>query len=147
MSDDLRCAYASAQDAARHSDILMWQVTSITWGANVVLMGFVLQSIGDHKTRPLAAVTVSIIAIALTLFVAHFFRIAKVGQGIAYEICRDIEAQLQFPEKRRVHTRIDEVYSRGVWPKAKHCVWLITALFLVFWIGVLVAASRSQCAS
>ncbi len=38
--------YQTAQDSAEHHDALLWNVTAIIWGANLVLIGFVLQSIG-----------------------------------------------------------------------------------------------------
>ncbi len=135
--DRTALVYRSAQESARHSDILMWQLTAITWGADVLLLGMAMRAVEEGLTYRRMTIATSIIGIALTLFVAHFFRIAKIGQKLSYDVCREIEDK--FPnQKLRLHTRIHEVYERGVWPKAKHCVWLITGLFLVFWVGILV---------
>jgi len=138
-NETARFIYESSLESARHSDILMWQVTAIIWGANILLLGFVSEAIEKQPSSRSITIGLSVLGIVLTLFVAHFFRIAKIGQGIAYETCRRIEEHFA-KDDLRLCTNIHYVYDRAVWPKAKHCVWFITVLFVLLWIGALLIA-------
>jgi len=145
QEETARLVYESSLESARHSDILMWQVTAIIWGANILLLGFVSEALEKQKSRPPITIGLSALGVVLTLFVAHFFRIAKIGQGIAYETCRRIEKD--FPVDLRLCTNIHDVYDPAVWPKAKRCVWFITILFLLLWIGILLFAHSANSAN
>jgi hypothetical protein len=111
--DIAKLVYERAEENAYHDDLLMWEVTSIVWGANTLLLGFILEAIGHAKARPLI-IAVSIIGIFLTVFVFRFFMLGKIGQRVAYNLCHDIEQE--FPEDLRLHTRIRETYEEGVTP-------------------------------
>ena len=43
--------YEKAQDSAQHHDGIVWSVISMTWAAEMVLLGFVVSSIEkcDHR--------------------------------------------------------------------------------------------------
>lgn len=131
-NEAILAVYESAQESARHSDILMWQVAAIIWGANAVLMGFIFDAIGEKHLYRGAAVA-SLVGLALTFFVLYFFSIAKIAQRIAYEKCREIECE--FPEAIRLHSKIHCVYEGSVRLKAKDCVVLLTVMFSLVWLG------------
>ena len=38
-----RCIYESAQETARHNDAIIFEVATIVWSANTLLMGFILE--------------------------------------------------------------------------------------------------------
>jgi hypothetical protein len=127
-----------AEQNAYHDDLLMWQVASITWGANTVLLGLVLAAI-DNSQALIFVVSSSVVGLVLTLFVDHFWRLGKIGQAIAYEMCRHIEKE--FPADLRLHSKIDEVYvaktRQFLTGRAKNWVHGITVMFVIFWLGVL----------
>ena len=141
--------YERSQETFHHDDTFMWEVASIIWGANTLLLGFTLEAIHDPLARPLIIAT-SVIAIALTFFVNHFFSLAKVGQHIAHEMCRAIEAKF-FPAELALHTKIHEKYENPcsrVWfcfyAKSRTWVHWITWLFVAVWLFVLCWAVRLQ---
>jgi hypothetical protein len=102
--------YERSEENAYHDDILMWEVTSITWGANTLLLGFILEALDKPEARPLIMV-VSVVGIILTIFVARFFYLGKIGQRIAYGICQDIEKD--FSEELSLHSKIHKGYNRA----------------------------------
>lgn len=139
-----------ASESAYHADILMWELASIIWGANTLLLGFILEAIDNAHAR-LLIIPTCVVGVVLTLFVAHLFHLGKIGQGIAYGMCREIERD--FPEKLRLHSTIHADYenpARRSWlfgivrGKAKHWVGVITVLFLCLWLGTLAWAIRLE---
>jgi hypothetical protein len=139
----VKLVYERAEENAYHDDVLMWEVTSIVWGANTLLLGFILEAISHSEALPLI-IAVSIIGIFLTVFVFHFFLLGKIGQRSAYNLGHDIEQD--FPEELRLHTRIRETYEKGVAPcelwgdrigRARRWVVALTAVFLAGWLFVL----------
>jgi hypothetical protein len=142
MPDDLDLhkfwtVYERAQDAAFHSDEVMWQVTAIIWGANTVLLGFVLEAI---RARFVASLIVSsVVGMVLTAFVARVCAVAKVAKSVGYEICQTIEKHSDFPEQLRIHTRIDKHYPKGF---GSRWVYGISIIFGLLWLGVFIFGVR-----
>jgi hypothetical protein len=129
-----------ANENAHHSDIIIWEVTSIIWGANTLLLGFILEAIDDSHARPLIIAT-SIIGIFLTVFVAHFVHLAKIGQHTAYRMCQNIEQefQLEFRLHCQLHAKYETPGARSwfysvIKGRAQTWVRLITGLFLGVWL-------------
>ena len=142
MADDLDLhkfwsVYERAQDAAFHSDEVMWQITAIIWGANTVLLGFVLDAM--HTRSVLALIVSSVVGMVLTAFVARVCAVAKVAKSVGFEICRTIEKHSDFPEHLRLHTRIDKRYPRGF---GRRWVYGISITFGLLWLGVLIFGVR-----
>ena len=139
----VKLAYERSEENAYHDDILMWEVASIVWGANTLLLGFILEAIDNSNARPLIIV-LSIIGIFLTVFVFHFFLLGKIGQRVAYNLCHEIERD--FPEELRLHSRIRAKYEEGVKQfrlfghpigRAQRWVVALTVVFVFGWLFVL----------
>jgi hypothetical protein len=103
--------YEAARESAQASDILMWQVASIVWGANVLLLSAASEAIRDRAPLFVLVLTI-MLGVCLTIFVPRFFWLSKVGQRLAYEKCREIEAS--FPEELRLHVELHKTYEGGI---------------------------------
>ena len=132
--DAAKLVYGRAQDIAYHTDSILWDIASIVWSANVVLLALVFQGSSGH-TVPWFALVVSPIAMVLTLFVARVCSVARATKEVAYPMCREIEKQ--FPSEFRPHTKIHERYPKGM---GRHWVNGITTLLLAAWMYTLIAA-------
>lgn len=125
--------YERALESVNHTDTVMWEITAIIWGGNTLLLGFILEAIDTPAALPLI-VFVAIAGLALTAFVARICEVAKITKKIGYGICREIEKNVEFPEKLRLHTQIDRLYPAGI---ARRWVYGISIIFAVIWIFVL----------
>ncbi len=122
--------YERAQDVAQHSDAVFWEITAITWGANTLMLGFVLEAISDCKARLLIEVT-AVLGMVLSALPAATYHSGKIGQRISFQACRDIEARLQ--TFARLHTNIDVKYPRHF---VKWLVYVVTGFFALSWAAV-----------
>ena len=91
----LLAEYQAAQASAEHHDYLIWVVTSIVWGASLVLLGLALQHAASTSFRiPVAGL--ALLAILLHSFVWRIqtgFRSIKIQK---YARCKAIEKQLKY---------------------------------------------------
>src|SRR5437667_9284840 len=89
-ADNLRLEYQCAQDSAQHHDTILWETAAIVWGANTLLLGFVLEAIDTRKARPLILLT-AILGILLTYVVMNLMKSSNVLRNQKYERCKRIE--------------------------------------------------------
>jgi hypothetical protein len=138
-------AYECAQQAALHDDVIMWQVVSITWGADSILLGLTLSAFDGDKVRALPfIITPSIVGIVLTIFAGYYYYISKIRQHIAYKFCRRIEKK-HLPRNLRLRHRIDEIYDvTAIFGRTRHWVLFLTVLFLLTWSFTLIWAFHSH---
>jgi membrane associated rhomboid family serine protease len=123
--------YEQAQGVAQHSDAVFWQVASILWGANGVLLAFVLSAKLDRNTCWLFTDMVPCFGVLLSIFVLATHYSSKVGQRIAYKVCRNIEARL--PTYTKLHVEIDRACPRGLVHKM---IWVVSLAFVAAWMVV-----------
>jgi hypothetical protein len=128
--------YERAQEAAYHTDMVMWEITAIIWGANTLLMGFILEAIDSRRALPLI-ILFSVVGMVLTAFVARICAVARIAKRIGYGICQRIEKAEQFPADLRLHTKIHECYPAGM---ARRWVYGVSILFSAAWLAVIVYA-------
>lgn len=127
--------YQAAQASAEHHDGLLWSVTSIVWGASLVLVGFILGNLEKSTLRPLIGLLCGLGAF-LTVFVwvsARQFRSLKIQK---YDRCKRIEASFDFRQHRDVrypgrvvwalYTVVSLVFL-GVWGAVAWTVWRTTS--------------------
>lgn len=122
--ENLRCEYDQALQIAHHSDGVINEVTAVVWGANTLLLGFILEVPCESVNQKLVVVA-SVVGLVMSLYVPLVHVLAKRGQKIAYDTCREIERALPF--KYKLHTAIHAVY-----PKSKPGWIAILALSIVF---------------
>ena len=119
--------YQAAQASAEHHDNLVWTITSIIWGANLVLLGFILNVVDSSSMRgPLTVL--SILGILLPVAVLFFtFRLNSVKRQ-KYVRCREIEGILHL----RQHTTV--LYTPGL---QRWVYTAVTIALVVVWGWIL----------
>jgi hypothetical protein len=122
--ENLRCEYDQALGIAHHSDGIIHEVTAVVWGANTLLLGFILEVPCESDNQKLVVVA-SVVGLLMSLYVPLVHILAKRGQRIAYATCREIEKELPF--RYKLHTAIHAVY-----PKRRPGWIAILALSVVF---------------
>jgi len=128
--DNLRVEYQAAQDSAQHHDNLVWSVTSVMWGASLILMGFILAALKDTSVRHLVTV-LSLLGIALTICVWVFALQFNSVKRHKYARCKEIEQILHMSQ----HTTVP-------WPSGSQRVvyTVLTGFFLMAWVVILCTA-------
>ena len=120
--------YERAQEVGQHTDTVIHEISAIVWGANTLLLGFILEV--DCKSDNQKLVIVAAVAgIFMSIYVPLVMRLMKMSQQIAYAICREIEKDLSLTHQ--LNTKIHEKY-----PKSKlgqKAVWGLTYLFIGAW--------------
>jgi hypothetical protein len=121
--------YKAAQDSAQHHDNLLWYVSSIVWGGNLVLLGSFLKYIGNATEElPIPFIfCVGIFCILLNLCLwgcAYIFRDIR---NQKYKRCQFIESKLRFHQ----HSTLSGVPGM---------MWFIysfvTIMFMALWLFV-----------
>ncbi len=113
--------YQAAQASAEHHDTLIWHVTSIVWGATVVLLGIAASSIapGGPKIAIVAICVVNVVLLAFVTKIQGQLRDVKLQK---YRRCQEIEEQTGM----RQHSHLD--YSGGSQTDAY--TWVTVVLIL-----------------
>jgi hypothetical protein len=128
--------YDQALDIAQHTDVVIHEVAAIIWGANTLLLGFILEVDCGSSNQRLVVLTAALGIITL-LYVPWVQFLTKKSQRVAFEICREIEREGQF--KHRLHTRIRERYLKKGGQRA---ILFLSVLFVIAWVIVIHNASR-----
>jgi hypothetical protein len=131
MIEKLLAEYAQAQSIAQHDDGVFHEVAAIAWGANTLLLGFILEVPCDSSNQRLVIVA-AFVGLFVSVYVPFVMRLIKIGQPIAFSVCRDIEDQLHLPH--RLNNQIHEKYP----PKrGQQAIWIITIVFVLAWLFVI----------
>ena len=135
--------YERAQESAFHADVIAYEVAAIVWSANVLLLGFVLEvPLAAARQKPVFAA--ALVSLFFTAYVPYVMKLTKIGQGLAREICRDIEEKEELPEWLRFHSRVHKIYPPR---RGQFAVYTITAVFFVLWFYVGLRALVCICGS
>jgi hypothetical protein len=129
--DILEKQYQSAEQNARHADTLIWSVTSITWSANLVLLGLILRVDKGGEQSALTgwpAIAVPLLGILLTTFVWKVARINNWVMNEHYATCLEIEDALEM--KRKPHHAMNDRYPKGL---QKWLYALVSEAILFIW--------------
>ena len=136
------CEYEQAQAVGHHTDNIIHEVTSIVWGANTLLLGFILEVPCESKNQKLVIVA-SLVGIFMSAYVPWVHHLTKKAQRVAFDVCRQIESGPLLPH--RLHTKIHEVYPH--WKPGLKAVWVLTGIFIGAWIYVFYHARGCLCSS
>ncbi len=125
--------YDHALEIAHHTDTIIHEVTAIVWGANTLLLGFILEVPCESDNQKLVVLS-AIVGMAMSVYVPWIYKLAKKGQRAAFQVCREIENDSSLNFKRKVHTKIGATYPK--WHPGEVAMWCLTVLFFVGWIYV-----------
>jgi len=123
--------YERAQDAAHHTDTVIHEITAIVWGANTLLLGFILEVNCDSGNQKLV-LAATVLGFLMSAYVPWIVYWTKKGQRIAYAICRAIEDEL--PLAHRLNNQIHHEYAK--WKPGQVAVWVLTIFFFAAWVYV-----------
>ncbi len=134
--------YEQAQSIGQHSDAVFHEVAAIAWGANTLLLGFILE-VSCGSSNQWLVIVAAVIGLFISGYVPFVQHLIKIGQPIAYSVCREIEEELELPH--RLNNQIHKEYP----PKrGQRAVWVITVVFVLAWLCVIVNATYClQCRS
>ena len=125
--------YELSQDVGHHTDMVIHEVTAIVWGANTLLLGFILEVNCDSDNQKLVLVA-AVLGFLMSAYVPLVMHWTKKGQRIAYAICREIEDEL--PMAHRLNIRIHGEYPK--WKPGQVVVWVLNYFF--FSLGLCLSA-------
>lgn len=125
--------YDQALEIGHHGDTVLYEVTAIVWGANTLLLGFILEVPCESSNQRLVLLS-AIVGFFLSAYVPLVYRLIKSGQRIAFSKSAEIEADLGL--KHKIHTEIRARYPK--WHPGEIAMWLLSALFLIGWLYVCV---------
>ena len=134
--DKMLAEYERAQEIGHHIDTVIHEITAIVWGANTLLLGFILEVKCDSSNQKLVVVAAGV-GIFMSFYVIWVMCARNGAKNIAYEICCRIEIEL--PLTNRLTNRIDDEYPK--WSPGQTGVWIITIVFVVAWVLVICHAS------
>src|SRR6266404_8383931 len=80
--------YEQAQSIGQHSDAVFHEVTAIVWGANTLLLGFILEVPCESDNQKLVVLS-AIVGMAMSVYVPWIYKLAKKGQRAAFQVCRE----------------------------------------------------------
>lgn len=123
--------YDQALEIAQHTDVVIHEVAAIVWGANTLLLGFILEVSCDSSNQRLVVLT-AFLGIITLLYVPWVQFLTKKSQKLAFQICREIESE--FPLRHKLHSRIHSVYPKK---GGQYAIWILTGLFVVAWAIVI----------
>jgi hypothetical protein len=133
----LLCEYQAAQASAEHHDGIIWVVTSIIWGASLVLLGLAV----DHAAKPelrLHIVGLALLAIFLHCFLLRVHSQFRTLKNQKYERCKAIEGRLKYMSHHIAVGHKQE--SQTIWYR------MIQFLFILAWgIMAIVVLCRGAC--
>jgi hypothetical protein len=135
MTQKMLAEYEQAQSIAQHDDAVFHEVAAIAWGANTLLLGFILE-VGCDSPNQRLVIAAAVVGLFVTCYVPLVMHLIKIGQLLAYSVCRDIEDKLHLPH--RLNNRIHEKYP----PKwGQRAVRGITVVFILAWLIVIYNAT------
>jgi hypothetical protein len=123
--------YERAQDIGHHTDTVIHEITAIVWGANTLLLGFILEVNCDSDNQKLVIVA-AVVGLVMSVYAPLVMYWTKKGQRIAYAVCRKIENEL--PLAHRLNNLIHEEYSKR--RPGQVAVWVLTVIFVLAWFYV-----------
>jgi len=136
---DLRLEYEKTQDSAEHNDTVMWETAAIIWGANTLLLGFVLEAIDKAVARVLIVLT----AVLGILITAMLIRMMKVYSSVVkqkYTRCKKIEESLGM----RQHLDTEPLFApRGMQKWSLVVNWGIIAIWFFVFLKALISLMRA----
>lgn len=122
--------YQKAQDSAEHHDNLIWTTTGIILGGMLILIGSILRYLESIK-YPFLIFYISLLSIALIIFLWKFQESLKNIKIQKYDRCKDIEKDLKDKKGNQImkqHSKLSYI------PWQTYYFKIVLAGFVLFWI-------------
>ena len=131
--------YEFARDNRSNADATAWEMTAIVWGAQTLLLGFVLEAISNRDAQPLIT-GVGVLGLLLSVFnyIAMYARNKVCNTMI--QICLRIEDRPEMEFKPQHF--LNERYQRGI---QSWSFYVMNAIFFLAWLAVIVWTAWLYC--
>ena len=127
----LLAEYRGAQSSAQHHDSLIWNAIGMIWAAQLVLLGFIIQSIREPLISPLILVICFVALILLVFLFIEYFSFRRI-RSFKYERCKQIEEELGLKQHSSLpHTKLLGTISFIVVTVLFSAVWILITLFIL----------------
>lgn len=132
--------YEFARDNRNHGDATEWEMTAIVWGAQTLLLGFVLEAISNRDVQPLI-VLVGVLGLVLCRFNYVVVRTRNMVCNLMNGICRDIENSTPLMRHK------PQNYLNERYPPRIQSFWfnVVNWLFVLVWLAVIVTVLWLLC--
>ena len=136
QAERLLAQYEFARDTRDHADASAWEMTSIVWGAQTLLLGFVLEAISNKDAQPLIAI-VGVLGLLLCLFNYRVMHARTRVCRAMIRICLRIEGRLKMELKPQRF--LNRYYPRGI---QRRWFYIVNGFFAVAWVSIIVQVYR-----
>ncbi len=130
----LLAQYNFASDNRNHADASAWEMTSIVWGAQTLLLGFILEAM-SNKDVQILIIVIGVVGLFLCGFNCLTMGARNVVSNAMIRICLRVEEELEMTPGPQ------HFLNRVYWKRIQ--TWsfvVINILFAVAWVWVIVTA-------
>lgn len=120
--------YQTAQESAQHHDNLVWTITSIIWGASLILLGLILNQLHSNDLKYILTLLILLI-MTLIIFAWKFSFDLNNIKNQKYKRCKEIESKFNMNQ----HTNLN--YTSGF---QKLIYNGITVFYIIIWVVILI---------
>ena len=135
-TDLLIAEYEFARDNRSNADATAWEMTAIVWGAQTLLLGFVLEAISNRDAQ-LLIIGVGALGLLLSVFnyIAMYARNKVCNSMIKVCLCIGEQSGMKFKPQHFLNER----YPKRIqsWP-----FYVMNAIFFFAWLAVMLTAYR-----
>jgi hypothetical protein len=133
--ESLLGAYEFARETRDHGETVAWEVASIIWGGQTLMLGFVLEAISGKPQALLLVLIVSILGIVMMFFNNKILTARNTVCHLMNSLCSGIEDRLEMEFKPQCE--ITAKYKLGQQTK-----WyrILNSAFGIAWILVFLVA-------
>jgi len=103
-------AYEFARDNRNHGDATLWEMTAIVWGAQTLLLGFILEAMSKRSVQ-LLIVFIGVLGLVLCRFNYVVVRSRRMVCNLMNKICSEIETNTT-KMVYKPQNRLDAEYKR-----------------------------------
>jgi hypothetical protein len=128
--------YEFARDNRNHADASAWEMTSIVWGAQTLLLGFVLEAVSNRDAQPLIML-IAVLGLVMTVFNYVVMTARNRVCNLMNKICLLIEDRPEMVFKPQSY--LNRFYRPRIQTVAFR---IVNSLFILVWLAVFYAAGR-----
>jgi hypothetical protein len=128
--------YEFASENRSHADATAWEMTAIVWGAQTLLLGFVLEAISNRDAQPLIML-VGALGLVMSVFNYVVMNARNKVCNLMIRVCLRIEEKPEMEFKPQ-HL-LNRFYPRRIQTWA-FC--FVNSCFIPVWLGVILMAAN-----
>jgi len=120
--------YSAAQNSAQHHDSLVWTTIGLIWSAELVLLGFVIQTINNSQITSVIIMACVLALVLLFFLLITYFSFRNIRTQ-KYRRCKEIEKILNLKQ----HTTLKQQEKVGLITFS-----IVMISFITTWVYILV---------